>query len=132
MELAPNVVEAIHQTLRVLMAVTGTLVAIDSVGILIGPVEHPAHKPKWSAISWLILASVVASVSIYLLAATTGFVGNDSPSNQRIAVWVLYSGLTVSFTCRAISRAHRPFFTLAAVIGMSIAGVLFALWDTGG
>lgn len=121
--------EAILHTLRILTLVTGSLVLVDSIGILISPRENPPHKPKWSAISWCIIAATASIVSGYLLLARVGWVGPTAPFEQKVVMWGLYSGLTIGFTCRAISRAHRPWFTVAAVVGLSIAGVFLAIWE---
>ncbi len=125
----PTIAEAILRTLRMLTLITGTLVLIDSIGILVAPREEPPHKPKWAALSWCIIAATAAIVTGYLLSVRAGMVGRSDPFYEQLAVCGLYIGLTTGFTCRAISRAHRPWFTVAAVIGLSIAGVLFALRD---
>lgn len=128
----PFLTEAILRTLRMLTFITGSLVLIDSIGILVRPTEHPPHKPKWAAISWCMIAATAALVSGYLLAIQAGLVENGDPLHQQAAIWVFYGGLTAGFTSRAISRAHRPFYTILAVIGLSIAGIIFALKDIAG
>lgn len=125
----PVLAEAVLRMLRMLTFITGSLVLIDSIGILLMPRETPPHKPKWAAISWCIIAGTAASVTAYLLSVSAGLVGDNNPFGQQMGVAALYIGLTVGFTCRAISRAHRPWFTVAAVVGLSIAGVVFAIWD---
>jgi len=121
--------EAILQTLRMLTLLTGALVLIDGIGILIRPQEIPPHKPKWAATSWCIVSGTAASVMIWLVAEDIGFVRGDELWPDQLPVWLLYAGLSAGFTCRAISRAHRPLFTVVAVLGMSAAGMTFAVWD---
>ena len=125
----PIIAEAILSTLRVLTLITGSLVLIDAIGILLLPAENPPHKPKWAALSWCIVAATVAGVSAYLLTGNAGLVGEDGPFHQKLSIWIMYAGLTTGFTCRAISRAHRPLYTVAAVLGLSAAGVFFAVID---
>lgn len=122
----PLVQIAILQTLRVLTAVTGFLVAVDSFGVLFSVEEYPPHKPKWSATAWLV-GSVTVSIAAAYLLSERGRIG-DPTFGHKISVWGMYAGLTVAFTCRAISRARRPWFTVLSVFGMSVAGVTFALW----
>ena len=124
----PILSEAILRTLRVLTMITGSLVLVDSVGILVMPREAPPHKPKWAALSWCIVAASAAIATAYLLSTKQGLV---APSEQGI-IWFLYAGLTTGFTCRAVSRAHRPWFTIFAVLGLSLAGIVFALRDLAG
>lgn len=126
--LTPLLAEAILRTLRMLALITGSLVLVDSIGILLRPVENPPHKPKWSAISWCVIAMTTAVVAGHLL---TNGIGLIKTENQMWA-WAMWFGLTVGFTLRAVSRAHRPFYTILAVIGLSIAGVIFALKDIAG
>lgn len=125
----PLFAEAILRTLRMLTLITGALVLVDSIGILVLPRETPPHKPKWAALSWCIVAGSAAAVMAYLVSNDTPVVTGNEPYPDVIPVWMLYAGLTAGFTCRAISRAHRPWFTIIAVIGMSLAGVFFAVWD---
>lgn len=120
----PILAEAILRTLRVLVVVTGSLVLIDSIGILMRPVEHPPHKPKWSAISWCVVAVTGAGVAGYLTVTS-------SPPTAMLNPYI-YGGLTIGFTLRAVSRAHRPLYTVLAVIGLSIVGIIFALKDIAG
>lgn len=124
----PIMAEAILRTVRTLAFITGALVLIDSVGILISPSEAPPHKPKWSAISWCITTLSTCVVAAHLLTNRIGLVD----SNNQQWVWILWAGLATGFTCRAVSRAHRPFYTVLAVLGLSIAGVIFALKDIAG
>ena len=124
----PILAEAILRTLRVLTMITGSLVLVDSIGILVLPREHPPHKPKWAALSWCIIAGTAAIVTGYLLSTKVGLAGRS----EQGTIWLLYGGLTLGFTCRAITRAHRPWFTIMAVLGLSAAGIVFALKDLAG
>lgn len=124
--------EAILRTVRMLTFITGSLVAIDSIGIFLRMDERPPHKPRWSAASWLVVSATFTVVSAYLLSEQTGLVADDDPLGRQAAVWALYIGATIGFTMRAVSRAHRPSYTILAVLGLSIAGVIFALKDITG
>lgn len=122
----PILAEAIFRTLRVLTLITGSLVLVDSFGIMLMPRENPPHKPKWAALSWCIIAGTAACLTGYLLATGQSIV------QQPVTAWFLYAGLITGFTCRAITRAHRPWFTIMAVLGLSLAGIVFALKDLAG
>lgn len=115
---------AMLNALRMLTLITGTLVLIDSIGIIVSPIESPPHSPKWSALSWCVIATTAAGVTGYLV------VTNSPPT--ALLNPVMYLGLTVGFTFRAVSRAQRPWLTIIAVVGLSIAGVIFALKDLNG
>jgi len=125
----PILLEAFLRVIRVLTLVTGSLVLIDSIGIILLPTENPPHKPKWAAISWCIVAGTSATTAAFLLLQGAVLVSELSPFGQRMSVFMMYGGLTVGFTLRAVSRAHRPLFTILAVLGMSVAMVVFSIWD---
>lgn len=121
--------EALLRSVRMVALVTGALVAVDSAGILLSPHERPAHKPKWSALAWMILGVTFFASPAYLLADGAVWVGDDGPTDAKLAVIGIYFGATVGFTVRAMSRAHRPALTALAMFGMVAFGVAFALRD---
>ena len=96
--LDPDLIEAAYRGLRAIALVTGILVAIDSVGVLLCARENPPHKPKWNAAAWLIGSGSAATI-------TGSLILGGYPANNMVAPIFLYSGLSVSFTIRAISRA---------------------------
>ena len=128
----PILAEAILRTVRTLAFITGALVLVDSIGILLRGDECPPHKPGWSAAAWTVMALTFTCATVYLLSEHNGLVDNSDPIARQAAVWFIYSGAAASFTIRAISRAHRPLYTILAVLGLSIAGVIFALKDIAG
>lgn len=123
----PLVLEALIRASRVVAGVTGALVVIDSVGILLGPLEKPPHKPKWSAFAWLVGGLTVIAVTGILIDARSGFVGHGDPRAAQLSVLGMYVGLASMFTIRAISRAHRPWLVLLSALGMTSAGILYTL-----
>lgn len=123
------ILEALLRSARMVTLVTGALVALDSIGILISPIEQPPHKPKWSAFAWLIVGSSVGGVSGYLLLTKAGWANNGDPLSEKIVIIVLYLGAALAFTVRAMSRAMRPLLSLIAMFGMTAFGILFALED---
>lgn len=127
--LDPALIEAIYRGLRAVALVTGALVAIDSVGVLFKPVEYPPHRPKANALAWLIASISVAGVSGYLTAGEYGLIGARAPHAVPI---MLYGGLIVAFTIRAITRAHRPWLTVISACCMSCLAVFMAWQDVAG
>lgn len=111
------------RAMRVVVAVTGLLVMIDSLGICLRRDENPPHKPIWSAAAWLIGGGVTALVNLFLLSRGSTFVGVASSPVEQVATLVLYLGLAAAFTVRAISRAHRPWLIIASAIGMAGYGI---------
>lgn len=122
-----TLVELCIRAARVVAIITGLLVVIDAAGILLSAKERPAHRPSWSATSWLLIGLTVAFAGSYLVSHDSGLVNVTDPVSQQLAVLSLWIGMAAGFTIRAASRAHRPHLVLISAIGMSLAGVSFAL-----
>lgn len=126
------VMEAFLRSMRLVACVTGALVVVDSIGVLARHPERPPHHPRANATAWLIAGSVTTLVAGFLLATQTGWVGGAAPQHGKIAITVLWAGLSLSFTARAVTRAHRPRLVILSVILMGIFALLLALADPGG
>lgn len=126
--LDPDLVEAIYRGLRAIALVTGALVAIDSFGVLCKPIEHPPHRPKANAAAWLIASLAVAGASGFLTAGEYGMGAN----REHMVPIIMYGGLVVAFTVRAVTRAHRPWLTVISASCMSCLAVLLAWQDLAG
>lgn len=120
-------VEALIRAARAIAVVTGLLVVFDSMGILVGPYERPAHRPKWSAVAWILVGGAPSLVGIWLIKDQVGLVGTESPPRQQMLIFLMWAGLACGFTLRALARAERPWMVAASGVGMSIAAVSYAL-----
>ena len=115
------IADALYEGLRAIALVTGILVAIDSIGVLFGAQERPPHSPKWNATAWLIASAVVACVSGYLTVEQYGVIGTTGTLTYTPIL--LYGGLVIAFTIRAVSRAERPWLTVISACCMSVVAV---------
>ena len=126
-----ELIEALFRGLRAVTLITGILVAIDAIGVMFKPVEHPPHKPKWNAAAWLLISLAAAFTTGYLTAGQIGLMTPEATSTERTVPLMLYIGLIGAFTVRAVIRAVKPWWTVLSVVCMSAAAVSMAVWDIG-
>ena len=123
--LDPLFIEALIRAARMIAAITGTLVVIDSLGIIIRPMETPPHRPKMSALAWLIGGLTVTIAVGFLFDGNNGYVDETDSTSSQVAIFGLYVGLTAMFVTRALTRAKRPALLGLSALGMSMTGVVY-------
>lgn len=130
LEVAPLVLlDALRRTMLAVCCATGLLVSIDSIAILLSYPEKPPHRPRANATAWLIGSLSVTLVTIYLLWNRYNWIGPDGPVDGKIAMLCLWTGLAAAFTARAVTRAKKPWLTIASAVLMSVFGTILVLLD---
>lgn len=126
--MAPDLIlEAFLRSMRVLAVVTGILVVVDSLGVQFNYPERPPHRPRANAFAWLVIAGTATGANLYLLVKGYGWIGHDAPHAAKIAAALIPSALAVSFTARAVTRAHRPWLVFGSAVLMGFIGTILAL-----
>lgn len=125
-DLLDHLLAAFLRAMRVFAFVTGMLVIIDSCGLLLGVSEVPPHRPRANATAWLVAAGLACASSGWLLIRHVSWVTASAPVSDRVAGTMIWTGLGISFTVRAITRAKRPALTVWSAVLMCLLGTVLA------
>jgi hypothetical protein len=116
--------------MRILAAVAGVLVALDSLRILAGDSERPPHDARRNAWAWAWIGTgcLFGSVSFLLFGFTYYAIGTGQTA-QDFAVLGIWIGLATGLTIRAASRAEQPRLIYLSVTLFLLAAAILAVCD---